>query len=459
MRIPESPPVLNLSFDKNDPNEDKTSFNEAISLLPTNLGKDRNPEYLHWDKLRRKPLPDGINSHETWWYLKKFRRVSAYRSLPLTSKEDSKFVYWLPDTILENLHRIDQEASGTVELPADVTSTKSRDRYLVSSLIEESINSSQLEGASTTYRVAKKMLREKRQPRDNSERMIFNNYRAMSFVREISDEDLSLELLFELHRQVTDGTLEDPQSAGRFRKPGENVAIYDNRDNTLLHDPPHADTLNERMVSLCNFANGTDSSGEFLHPVVRSVLLHFMLGYDHPFVDGNGRTARALFYWSMAKHGYWLMAYISISSILKAAPAKYARSFLYTETDGNDTTYFIDYNSRVILRAIQRLRDYLAKKSQEIKIIDDALGYTILARKLNHRQIALLSHAIRNPRETYTLESHGNSHNVSYPTARSDLLELTKLKLLIKHTIGRTFVFEAVNNMHEVLADQKKTSY
>jgi len=456
MKLPTVPPQLKDVFGSEEKNEKKQGDIKAIlKLLPTDLGKDRDEEYIHWDKMRRKPLPPSLSSHEDWWLLTKFRRTSAYRRLPFQDSQGSSFVYWLTDPIQQHLHQIDQQASGRVELPEQVTNERTRDRYLVSSLIEESITSSQLEGASTTYKIAKAMLRESRQPRDHSERMIFNNYRAMMFIRDIADESLSKELLFDLHRKVTNETLEDPISAGRFRNADEKIGVYDNRDQTLLHDPPHADELEARIQKVCDFANSTDETNGFLHPVVRSILLHFMIAYDHPFVDGNGRTARALFYWSMAKQGYWLMEYISISSILKNAPAQYVRAYLYTEHDDNDTTYFIDYNLRVIIKAIERLLDYLQTKATEIKSVESALHNTILSKQLNYRQLAVISHAIRNTGEVYTIESHRSSHNVSYPTARSDLLGLLELELLVKRKIGNAFVFQASENM-ELRIDKLK---
>ncbi len=73
------------------------------------------------------------------------------------------------------------------------------------------------------------------------------------------------------------------------------------------------------LADSCTYATGLlklpllDKADFFIHPVIRAILLHFMLAYDHPFVDGTGRTARALFYWSMAHQGYWLMDFISIT--------------------------------------------------------------------------------------------------------------------------------------------------
>src|SRR5207302_11428896 len=134
----------------------------------------------------------------------------------------------------------------------------------------------------------------------------------------------------------------------RLQLPEEDrVAVFDNR-GALLHQPPPAEQLPKRLVTMCRFANSELGGAGFVHPVIRAILLHFWLGYDHPFEDGNGRTARALFYWYMRTHGYWLVEYLSISRILQNAPAKYTRAFLLTETDERDATYFIVYQLEVL---------------------------------------------------------------------------------------------------------------
>ena len=136
---------------------------------------------------------------------------------PLTTRWDSRLQFSDSGYLYRMLHEVDRDASGRIELPADVVTADSRNRYLVSSLIEEAITSSQLEGAATTRRVAKEMLRSGRQPRDRSERMIVNNYRAMEFVRELVSDDLSAPMLLELQRILTEDTLDDPGAVGRFQ--------------------------------------------------------------------------------------------------------------------------------------------------------------------------------------------------------------------------------------------------
>jgi Fic family protein len=287
------------------------------------------------------------------------------------------------------------------------------------------------------------MLREGRKPRDRSEQMIFNNYRAMEMIRGIRAEEMTPDRILEIHRFLTDNTMDDSTDAGRLRIT-DDVRVEDHRDGTVIHEPPLAKELPGRLERLCEFANGDEKSEPFVHPVIRAILVHFMIGYDHPFVDGNGRTARALFYWSMARQGYWLMEFLSISHILRKAPSQYVRAYLYSETDENDTTYFIIHQLDVIRKSIAALHLYLDRTLKEQRETARILNSSQKLRdQLNHRQIALLTHALKHPGERYKIEGHQRSHGVVYETARSDLLRLAKLGLLIKSQAGRAYAFKA----------------
>ena len=234
------------------------------------------------------------------------------------------------------------------------------------------------------------MIRAARPPRDRSERMILNNFLTMQQISQIKDQALTKELVLELHRLVTEETLSDPSATGRLRQKDENIFIGDNKGE-VFHIPPPAEELEARMAAMCDFANGKTPS-YFLHPVLRSIILHFWLAYDHPFVDGNGRTARALFYWSMLHYGFWLCEYISISRIILKAPAQYGRAFLYTETDDNDLTYFILHQIDVIRRAVDELHKYIEMKAAKLKAMERELHSMVL---FNHRQRALIQSCAR----------------------------------------------------------------
>lgn len=440
MKVPLPPPKIEPIL--NDIGPDR--FVRLFNTPPTQEGR-----YLHWDELRHRPPPDDLTP-EHWWAGVKMARRGMLKPLPLVDKHDRPIRFAMPDPVLKSLHEIDRHAAGEIAMERQVVSGEDRDRYLVSSLIEEAITSSQLEGASTTREAARDMLRSGRRPRDRSERMVLNNYHVMEQIRRLKDEPFSTERILELHSIVTDGTLDPPDAAGRFRQPDENTSVMDPTHTGVLHEPPPADTLPGRLQRLCNFANQSPASDPFVHPVVRAVLVHFMLGYDHPFVDGNGRTARALFYWSVVRSGYWLMEYLSISRLLLQAPARYARAYLHTETDDNDATYFIAYHLEVIQQAIHGLHEYLERKIREQRSAENLLRRApALADQLNHRQIALLSHAMRHAGHGYTVKSHKRSHRVTTQTARTDLLKLAELGLLEHRKRGRAFVFHAPADLPE----------
>lgn len=419
----------------------------ALRSLPPDEGR-----YLHWDKLRHLSPPGDLSSEE-WWLGLKTRRAAEARALPWGDKEGTQFRYGLPDMLLKRLHRVDQRASGEVAMDEVVTSEKQAgQRFLVNSLMEEAIRSSQLEGATTSRRVAKEMLRSGRKPRDRGERMIANNYRALQFVREKMGKTLDLDALLELHRTVTEGTLDDPSAAGRLQRPGEKrVAVFDRDDDEHpIHIPPPAEELPERMRALCDFANEGGDDDRFIHPVVRAILVHFWLAYDHPFEDGNGRTARILFSWLMQQRGYWLVEYLPISPIIREAPAKYARAFVESETDEGDVTYFLIHQLKVMEKALERHDVYIRRKIAEVRDVERSLQD---ADGLNHRQLALLTDAVRNPDGAYTFGSHATSHRVTHETARSDLSDLDERGLLLRRSKGRGYIFEPVPDLAQRLKE------
>ena len=450
MKIPVSPPSQERVFEiikSGDGDKIAQLFDRSIGPC------DSKGRYLHWDKLRHLTMPEGYDA-ELYWLAMRESRSRISKELPFRDKGGKPFQFCIPDTVMRDILWISENATGAIQADSKISDPKTKQTYLINSLIEEAINSSQLEGASTTRRVAKEMLRTGRSPNDHSEKMILNNYNAMNFIREYKDEILTKSMILELHSIVTEDTLaeEDSEKMGVFRGKDDDIRVY-SHDEKLLHTPPSSDELDDRIQKICDFVNADfDKENQFIPPVIKAIVVHFMIGYDHPFVDGNGRTARALFYWIMAREGYWLMEYISISRVIKMAPAQYMYAYLHTETDSNDVTYFIIHQLEVIKKAIRDLHSYLAHKTGEYRRAARLLENSKLSGALNHRQLGLLKNALDNPGQEYTIKSHKNSHGVSYQTARTDLLALSdEFKILKKYKVAKTDVFVAPPNLVEII--------
>lgn len=401
--------------------------------------------YLHWDELRFKKPPQGF-APEEWWAATQMARSAAGQQINLVDKLGVKFSFCETPPLKATLRNLDMNAGGALASDAVGLSAGEGRLYLTRSLAEEPFASSFIEGAATTRKIAKELVLEGRKPRTKDERMVLNNYRAMQFVKDHKDEPLSLLLLLELHRIVTADTLDNPADAGRVRA-GDDVRVVDDTNNEVLFQPPAAADLPARLERLIAFANDKPEANRWVHPLMHAFMLHFALSYEHPFVDGNGRVARALFYWAALKAGYWLIEYVSISSVIAEAPIQYGRSFLYTETDGGDLTYFLLHQADILDTAVTRLMAYVERKRSEVAAFQKRLADKRRPDAFNHRQSWLLNEFARDRLDRVKVEEYATRNAVSYLTARNDLEALVKAHLVGRRKIGRVVEYRPVRDL------------
>lgn len=387
-----------------------------------------NSDYWHWEQAKYKAAPKGANAKDAWVAIKHSRRPTHF--LPLRSLSRELHTYWVPPQASRVLSSIDRQVGLPPTSPLSPTAQSRHilDRLRIDGLMDEAIATSQIEGAVTTTAAAKELLRSGRRPKDLSERMVVNSYHTMQMIKTRLEEPLTIDLIHDIQRSITHGTLQSESQAGRFRLPSEKVHIVDVRDNEVIFTPPPAGELPALMAAMIEFANDPSADPAFVHPVIRAICLHFWLAYAHPYCDGNGRTARALMYWYMLKQRYSLFEYLSLSRAIHNKPRDYYRAFRYVESDAHDLTYFLMNQLKVIEQAIDLLNASLADLTASQSRTATLPG----TRKLNSRQRALIDHALRHPESLYTFEAHQASHGVAYETARNDILGLVRHRLLIE---------------------------
>ncbi|MDO8554776.1 MAG: Fic family protein [Candidatus Micrarchaeota archaeon] len=438
MKIPERPPRIEMTEELL-----KLLQNREVSELLRKI----NDDYLSWEEIKRhSPLPAGIDAKKLWTLVRMSR---GHMSDITLGRYWFFFNLYTSSNMQQKLHEIDLNSGG---LPVTGLKISNEDKrmYVISSMMEEAIASSQLEGAATTRKVAKEMLRTGRKPRNVAEKMILNNYNSMNNLSSMTEKPLTIELIREIQSTITKDTLEKKEWEGKFRDHDE-LRVHWNPTGEILHTPPQHEEIEELLKKYCEFANSNDA--RYIHPVVKAAILHFLMGYIHPFEDGNGRTARTITYWYLLRNRYWIIKFMTISRVINHAKTKYAQAYLNSETDDNDITYFIKFQIDAIDQALKDLRDYIKRKLEEKK---DMYRFLKIP-GINERQAQILLEFFNEPNRIMTIEEVETQFLVVYQTARVDMLVLEKTGFLEKKKAGKKLLFFRAYKFEKVLDEYTKT--
>lgn len=406
------------------------------------LNKYSDFEYLYWDKVKHKKIPEGFKDHKELWGFIKFMRSLNYIT-PVRTEKEKHFRFWELPFSQHLLHEIDKNASGTF-----FTSFSDSDKrmFVANWMLEEAISSSQLEWAATTTKDAEKMIKQWRKPNTKDEQMIMNNYNAMMFIKnDLVKKDLEESDLLELQTILTKGTLENEDEVWRLRKNSDDIVIEFERK--IVHTPMNEDLLHVELKRLINFANNTWDTETFVHPIIKAIIIHFWIWYLHPFCDWNGRTARAIFYWYVLKNDYFGFSFLPLSSIIKASPKDYAKAYIYSEYDNEDLTYFINYNLRKIKASLEKFKDDVTYMFEENhKVLKGLLHIGV-----NERQAKLISHFLNNKDSFTTTKTHKNYYAISKGTSITDLKNLEERWFLYSIKSWRNIRYFPIDNLEELI--------
>ncbi|HDZ56982.1 MAG TPA: Fic family protein [Pseudomonas xinjiangensis] len=407
---------------------------------------DDKGRYQHFDELRFR-IPKELDHSLAWSVVKQARQRQLNPIIPLGEPEQLGKLLLTPAMQMAMAEADRHTSRAALEWISGNIGELQHVQYLLKDLVEdEAISSSQLEGAATTTKVAKALLKRQLGPRSPDEKMIVGNFRLMQFAWNQRHKPLSTELITEMHRVGVEGIDDDKYQPGALRADDEVVVV--DAEGNIVHTPPPAKGLERRLTKLAKWANGNHhdvESSQYLHPLLKAIVLHFAIGFEHPFRDGNGRVARSLFYWYLFKQDFAAFRYIAISTLLKAAPVQYGKSYLFTETDEMDLTYFIDYQCRVITRAIAEFKSACQRAMDNIQTFNTFLYESGLYRELSDKQKTVLQVAKNGIASQFTAANVKENLGCSYNTAASVLNGLVQKKLFKKEKSGREWIYSMVD--------------
>jgi len=412
-----------------------------------NLNKFSDKKFYYWDKIRFQKIPHELESHEELWFvIKRFRK---YWKMTMVNTEDWNFFkIWNLDFLNQLLHKLDLWLWWNF-LWINFND-KDRKILLQNWSEDEAISSSQIEWAMTASKVAKDMILKGRKPISKDEKMILNNYNAMKFVNDESEDwfknkVLTEELLLELQNILTKDTLENKDEEWRFRKDSDDIVISNPLDWVVYHTPPGESFLKSELKNFIKYAN--DEDWEFIHPFIKATVLHFWIWYFHPFCDWNWRTARLIFYWYLLKKWYWWFSYIPISTSIKKSKWKYEKAYIYSEQDDFDLTYFLVYMANKTQESFDDFKEYIKNKRDKQK--KDFSELSSLA--LNDREKKLISYFLENWKGYTNNSIHKNYYWIARETSKRDLENLLKKWFLRKEKQWLYVNYFPVENLKDLI--------
>lgn len=384
--------------------------------------------------------PNDSPLEEYWARIVQIRQQRA-TPMPFKDQQGKKFWYVLTARLQKNLHQIDSLGRDSIYqlIKEDIEKELIQD-----SLMEEAVFSSAIEGAFSTVKRLKELVQHKQSPQDINDQMVLNNYEAMQFILKEKHQDMSIDLMLELQKIVTQNTLDDDDAAyaGQFRD--DWVYVKDKHDR-IIYTPPHADEVVPSMEKLIEWVNQKDHE-DFIHPIVKAAFVHLYFVHIHPFFDGNGRTARALFYFDLIKNDYEFFKYFSISAAVQKSKGKYYKAICHSEIHEGDFTYFLLYMTETILESIHLVQERIGHHYQKEYVLDYLNRKQIL---LNPRQQKFINKFLVIDKRVITLKKYQAWFKTAYETARRDLEDLHQKGILLRRKQARSFVYTPNHNFSD----------
>ncbi|MDO8551353.1 MAG: Fic family protein [bacterium] len=259
------------------------------------------------------------------------------------------------------------------------------------------------------------------------------NYRnALKFIDQQAEvKEYTPELLKKIHA-ITIDKLKPKEECGEFRKTG--VVLKNSRTGEISFRPPDYTKVSGLVESFLLWLNSNQARN--IHPVIRAAITHYVLVAIHPFVEGNGRTARAFANLVLFSEGYDIKRFFSLEENFDKDSANYFNFLMLVSNQSPDLeqrelTSWIEYFSQVLAIELTRIKEKIRKLSVDLKL-KGRLGKQVA---LSERQMKLVEY-LEEYRSITVPQARKVLLMVSDDTLLRDLKDLTKKGILKKE--GKT---------------------
>lgn len=234
------------------------------------------------------------------------------------------------------------------------------------------------------------------------------------------DGDITEQMILKLHKDVTNRTLNDPVYEGKYR----DIQVYVvNGMKEIVFTPPTPNDIPEQIKNFIEWLNSVDSKD--IHPVVAAGIAHYEFVRIHPFVDGNGRTARALATLILYLKKFDIKRFFTLDDFYDNDRPAYYAALNSVDPETLDITDWLEYFLKGVLTSISRVKEQilLISPEQQKKGLKGQI-------ELNERQIMIMESI--STRGKITSAEIQNMFNISRQAAHKEIKKLLDMDLIEK---------------------------
>ncbi len=239
---------------------------------------------------------------------------------------------------------------------------------------------------------------------------------------------LTAETLKTLHKLTMQQLIEEGET-GHFRT--KQVIVRSASDGGVAFRPPVSVEIPYLITEFFEWLASPQAAA--IHPIFKAAITHYQLVYIHPFIEGNGRTARAMATLVLYTGGYDFKRFFSLEQYFDADVEKYYQALLSVQQNQErDLSYWLEYFCYGLALETDKIKNQVLKLSKDLKLKQE-LGQQVA---LSERQILLLE-LLQNQGEVTSQDAQAILPNVSVDTILRDLKDLIEKRIVVKEGVTK----------------------
>ena len=191
---------------------------------------------------------------------------------------------------------------------------------------------------------------------------VLNYLQTLERLQEFSPgEEIAEKPILAIHRALTKGVLDNPKYAGVYRK--LQVVVANRLTREVIFRPPEAKEVPHLMKEFVSWLNAKQTGS--LNPVLVAGIAHYEFVRIHPFVDGNGRTARTLATLILYKRGFDTKRFFALDDYYDSDRLAYYAALSSVDPRKRDLTAWLEYFTEGVAVSVDQVKEKVLRLSQD----------------------------------------------------------------------------------------------